>query len=82
MYFSRRQKVVVTDSRYVIAAKNECPGYEIETWTSDGYFLNLLAHLKEEESVKRLGIEDEVMTVSLYHKLENSFRKMRESLLT
>ena len=53
--FSRRQKVVVTDSRYVIAAKNECPGYEIETWTSDGYFLNLLAHLKEEESVKRLG---------------------------
>ena len=75
VYFSRRQKVVVTDSRYVIAAKNECPGYEIETWTSDGYFLNLLAHLKEEESVKRLGIEDEVMTVSLYHKLEKQLQK-------
>ena len=39
VYFSRRQKVVVTDSRYVIAAKNECPGYEIETWTSDGLSL-------------------------------------------
>lgn len=56
-------------------SKNECPGYEIETWTSDGYFLNLLAHLKEEESVKRLGIEDEVMTVSLYHKLEKQLQK-------
>ena len=75
VYFSRRQKVVVTDSRYVIAAKNECPGYEIETWTSDGYFVNLSAHLNKDENVKRLGIEDEVMTVSLYHKLEKQLQK-------
>ncbi len=81
MYFSRRQKSGCHGFQICDRSKkNECPGYEIETWTSDGYFLNLLAHLKEEESVKRLGIEDEVMTVSLYHKLENSFRKMRESL--
>lgn len=66
----------------MIAAKNECPGYEIETWTSDGYFVNLSAHLNKDENVKRLGIEDEVMTVSLYHKLEKQLQKMRENLLT
>ena len=84
VYFSRRQKVVVTDSRYVIAAKNECPGYEIETWTSDGYFLNLLAHLKEEESVKRLGIEKQLQKnegkspdmISLENKM-NQFRQIK-----
>lgn len=78
VYFSPSQKVVVTDSRYVIAAKKECPGYEIETWTSDGYFANLMVHLQKEESVRKLGIEDEVMTVSLYQKLQKQLQKNEE----
>lgn len=70
VYISREQRVVVTDSRYTIAAKAECQGFEVMEWGKEGYFVPLVTCIRKERGLKVLGIEDACMTLSLYRKLQ------------
>lgn len=71
VYISDKQAIVVTDSRYTIAAKKECPGFAVVEWKSKGYYA-ALQHAIKEDGVRRLGIEDEVMTVAGKNRLVSS----------
>lgn len=68
VYISDTAAMVVTDSRYVIAAKSECPQFSVVEWDKIGYYAPLLETLRS-DSVKTLGIEDQEMTVSEYEGL-------------
>ena len=71
VYLSRGRQVVVTDSRYTLAAGRECPDFEIRDWHGGQYY-DVLAELLGEEGVGRFGIEDEYMTVADYARLEKA----------
>lgn len=75
VYLSDRQKVVVTDSRYTIAAGEECPGFEIVEWGRDGYLIPLAGCLLREEGIATLGIEDEDLTLAMYRKIEQQLKE-------
>lgn len=74
VYLSRQKKMVVTDSRYTIAAREQCPDYDVQEWGREGYYAPLLFCLQKED-VDRLGIEDEVLTLSTYRKLRQQIQK-------
>jgi Xaa-Pro aminopeptidase len=73
VYLSENQALVVTDSRYTIAAKEECPGCSVVEWKRKEYYAPLQRALKE-DAVSVLGIEDEVMTLSEYEKLQGKLK--------
>ena len=75
VYLSKEQRVVVTDSRYTIAAKAECQGFSVVEWGKEGYFVQLISCIKKENNLHSLGIEDESMTLSLYRKLQKQLAK-------
>lgn len=79
VYLSRQTKIVVTDSRYTIAAREQCPDYEICEWGREGYYAPLLSCLRK-EGVERLGIEEEEMSLSAFRKLEQEMQKEVASL--
>lgn len=79
VYLSRQTKIVVTDSRYTIAAREQCPDYEICEWDREGYYAPLLSCLRK-EGVERLGIEEEEMSLSAFRKLEQEIQKEVPSL--
>lgn len=74
VYISKTQSIVVTDSRYTIAAAAECPAYAVREWKSGGYY-EVLHQAVREDDVKVLGIEDEAMTLAGYNKLLASLQK-------
>lgn len=73
VYVSRHRVVVVTDSRYTIAAKAECPDARIIEWKPKAYYVPLVEAVKA-DGVKKLGIEDEVMTVAGQTRLAGALR--------
>lgn len=74
VYLSRQKKMVVTDSRYTIAAREQCPDYDVQEWGREGYYAPLLSCLRKED-VGSLGIEDEVLTLSTYQILSQQIEK-------
>lgn len=74
VYLSGRQAIVVTDSRYTIAATAECPEFTVIEWDKKGYYAPLLEAVGKDR-VHALGIEDEEMTVSAYEKLCAQLKK-------
>lgn len=46
VYLSGKQSLIVTDSRYTVAAALECPGYQIVQWDKKGT-MNRLPQLSE-----------------------------------
>lgn len=78
VYVSKRRKAVVTDSRYMIAARAECRGYEVVDWGKEGYFSPLLDFVQNEGEGMTLGIEDDVLTLSLYRRLQQQFSESGE----
>lgn len=68
VYLSRNHLLVVTDSRYTVAAEAECPGYQVIKWSKDGYYEPLMKAVKE-DGIHTLGIEDEEMTVAGFDRL-------------
>ncbi len=74
VYLSERHSFVVTDSRYTVAAAEECPGYQVIQWDKKGYYQPLMEALKK-DGIGVLGIEDEVMTVAEYERLREEIRK-------
>ncbi len=60
---------VVTDSRYTIAAGEECPDFEVIEWDKIGYYKPAMDAVKAKE-VKRVGYEDLYMTVAAFKQYE------------
>lgn len=73
VFVSKKQKKVVTDSRYTIAARAECCGYEVVNWGKERYFAPLLEFIRNERERITFGIEDTVLTLSLYRQLQQLF---------
>ncbi len=60
---------VVTDSRYTIAAKAECPDFEVVEWDKIGYYKPAMDAAKD-KAVKRIGYEDKYLTVAAFNQFE------------
>jgi len=56
-------KAVITDFRYVEAAQKQCPGFEIHSIRAGIGHVKVAAELLEKLGVKRLAIEDNIITV-------------------
>lgn len=75
VYLSNKKKVVVTDSRYTIAAREECQGFEVVEWGKDGYFVPLADCIRQEDGLNTLGIEDASLTLAMYRKIEQQLKE-------
>ena len=62
VFISRDRQVLVTDSRYIIAAKQETSGFEI---VADRDELAVIADIVKDMGLSRIGFEDEI-SVSYY----------------
>ncbi|MCR5690932.1 MAG: aminopeptidase P family protein [Eubacterium sp.] len=71
VYISKKQRLIVTDSRYTVAAKAESPDFEILCWNSKSYFSFLQEALKK-DGAGSLGFEDLSMTVAEWEKLKEA----------
>ncbi len=60
---------VVTDSRYTIATKAECPDFEVIEWDKIGYYKPAMDAAKD-KAVKRIGYEDKYLTVAAFKQFE------------
>lgn len=74
VFQSKNCQLVVTDSRYTIAAKAECPDCEVLLWGKDGYYTKLIEQVKKDQ-IRRLGFEDKLMTVSSYEQMKEEMVK-------
>ena len=69
VFISRDRQVLVTDSRYIIAAKQEVTGFEI---VADRDELAVIAGIVKDMDLSRIGFEDEI-SVSYYHRMQAAF---------
>jgi len=69
VFISRDRQVLVTDSRYIIAAKQETSGFEI---VADRDELAVIAGIVKDMGLSRIGFEDEI-SVSYYHRMQATF---------
>ena len=60
VFISRDRQILVTDARYIIAAKQEVTGFEI------------FAKIAKDMGLSRIGFEDEI-SVSYYHRMQVAF---------
>lgn len=74
VYLSDRQFLVVTDSRYTVAAALECPGYQVIQWDQKGYYEPLISAVRK-DGIRKLGVEDDEMTVAGFDKLRSEMAK-------
>lgn len=74
VYLSDRQFLVVTDSRYTVAAALECPGYQVIQWDPKGYYEPLISAVRK-DGIRKLGVEDDEMTVAGFDKLRSEMSK-------
>ncbi len=79
VYVSEKFRLVFTDSRYIIAAKQECPGTEVIRYKGNLYenWLSVLMERmgKDRVSSMAIGFEDEFMTVQTYHTIQALLKK-------
>ncbi len=78
VYISKEQRVVVTDSRYTIAAGEECDGFDVIGWGREGYFAPLMDCVCKGKEPITLGIEDESLTLALYRKLQRQISETQD----
>ena len=69
VFISRDRQVLVTDSRYIIAAKQETSGFEV---VADRDELAVIAGIVKDMCLSRIGFEDEI-SVSYYHRMQATF---------
>ena len=74
VFFSEKCHLVVTDSRYTIAAKEECPDCEVRLWGKEGYYAPVVEQIQKEK-IKNIGFEDQILTFSSYEKIREAFDK-------
>lgn len=77
LYLSEKQKVILTDGRYTLQAKEESAGFSVvEISSARGYAENL-CDLISQDQVVNLGFEDEIMTYSAVEKLKKKLMVCR-----
>ena len=69
IFISRDRQILVTDARYIIAAKQEVTGFEI---FADRDELAAIAKIAKDMGLSRIGFEDEI-SVSYYHRMQTAF---------
>ena len=69
VFIGRDRQILVTDSRYIIAAKQEVTGFEI---VADRDELAVIAGIVKDMGLSRVGFEDEI-SVSYYHRMQTAF---------
>ena len=74
LYFSEKQQVILTDSRYTLQAEQEAKGCSVRTISSGRGYAVLLEELLEEDKITRLGFEDGAMLYQTVREL-----RMRQS---
>ena len=69
VFISRDRQVLVTDARYIIAAKQEVTGFEIFAERDE---LATISKITKDMDLSRIGFEDEI-SVSYYHRMQGAF---------
>ena len=69
VFISRDRQILVTDARYIIAAKQEVTGFEIFAERDE---LATIAKIAKDIGLSRIGFEDEI-SVSYYHRMQTAF---------
>ena len=69
VFISRDRQILVTDARYIIAAKQEVTGFEIFAERDE---LATIAKIAKDMGFSRIGFEDEI-SVSYYHRMQAAF---------
>ena len=69
VFISRDRQILVTDARYIIAAKQEVTGFEIFAERDE---LATIAKIAKNMGLSRIGFEDEI-SVSYYHRMQAAF---------
>ena len=69
VFISRDHQILVTDARYIIAAKQEVTGFEIFAERDE---LATIAKIAKDMGLSRIGFEDEI-SVSYYHRMQAAF---------
>ena len=69
VFISRDRQILVTDARYIIAAKQEVTGFEIFAERDE---LATIAKIAKNMGLSRIGFEDEI-SVSYYHRMQTAF---------
>jgi len=72
VFISRDRQILVTDARYIIAAKQEVTGFEIFAERDE---LATIAKIAKEMDLSQIGFEDEI-SVSYYHRMQTAFEGM------
>ncbi|MCR4605284.1 MAG: Xaa-Pro peptidase family protein [Eubacterium sp.] len=72
----KKKVSVITDSRYTIAAKNECPDCEVIEWDKIGIYKTAM-QLSKRADIKKIGFEDTYMRVSAYKTWEKKLRDVK-----
>ena len=67
LYISPKQRVLLTDFRYLFQAQNEAMGYEVIDVAGIGY-AKAISELAKEDGIKRLGFEDNELSYMVYKK--------------
>ena len=69
VFISRDRQILVTDARYIIAAKQEVTGFEVFAERDE---LATIAKIAKDMGLSRIGFEDEI-SVSYYHRMQAAF---------
>ena len=69
VFISRDRQILVTDARYIIAAKQEVTDFEIFAERDE---LATIAKIAKDIGLSRIGFEDEI-SVSYYHRMQTAF---------
>lgn len=69
VFISRDRQILVTDARYIIAAKQEVTGFEIFAERDE---LATIAKIAKDMGFSRIGFEDEI-SVSYYYRMRATF---------
>lgn len=72
--------VLLTDSRYVEAARSEAPLFDVMEYNTENTLESIVSKLCAERQVKLLGIETEFIPAAKYLALEDAIRKDGRSL--
>lgn len=79
IYVSQKTKLVVTDFRYMIAARAECPGWEVVDM--NGKYYEPLIKAIQEEDVSLLGYEFDHVTMDKFNQICNLYQESCTSQL-
>ena len=74
LLITKDRGVVVTDLRYTVAAKQECPELEIYEWNKKGYYRAAMDAVKSPD-IKTVGYEDMYLTVTGFRAFEKKLQR-------